>query len=497
VNSYRQPNSDRPANRPDTIHSFRAQPPELLIFGGGSGGAGIARDASMRGLKAALVEQFDFAFGTSSRSSRLLHGGLRYLAQGRVGLVREASLEKRVLHRIAPNLSEPLPFVFPTYQCPPWGQWALWKLKIGVKLYDLLCSGKNLGRSGSLNARRLQEHMPGIRSEKSTGAVRYFDGLTNDSRLVLDTLRSAAKAGGRVLNYCRFESATKEGSSWRCVLEDRLTGRRFEAVSRCVVNAAGPWADRFPQSSVQLRPTKGVHLVIDRKRLPVPEAVVIAEGTRILFVIPWGERVILGTTDTDYQGEPDAVRTDAGDIAYILDNVNQTFPQAKLTGEDVISVWAGLRPLIADSRGKPSDISRSHEIRSSQPGWWDVAGGKLTTYRLMGEQTVDKIEKYLGRGRTPCKTALVPILEPADGLDYSRITPPEISREAVVHYCKKEWAIHLDDVMLRRAGWHYYHRNSEAIALQVVQWMSEELGWDENRKNEEIDRYRKAVSLQE
>jgi glycerol-3-phosphate dehydrogenase len=126
-----------------------------------------------------------------------------------------------------------------------------------------------------------------------------------------------------------------------------------------------------------------------------------------------------------------------------------------------------------------------------------LAGGKLTTYRLMGEQTVNKVEKYLSRGRTPCKTAHEPILEPGDGLDYSRITPPEIAREAVVHYCKKEWAIHLDDVMLRRAGWHYYHRNSEAIALQVVQWMSEELGWDENRKNEEMDRYRKAVSLQE
>jgi glycerol-3-phosphate dehydrogenase len=384
VNSYPQPNSDRPANRPDTLQSFSAQPLDLLIIGGGIVGAGIARDASMRGLKTALVEQFDFAFGTRSRSSRLLHGGLRYLAQGRVGLVREASLEKRVLHRIAPNLSEPLPFVFPTYRCAPWGQWALWKLQIGVKIYDLLCSGKNLGRSGSLNARKLQKHIPGIRSEKSTGAVRYFDGLTNDSRLVLDTIRSAAKAGGRVLNYCRFESATKEGSSWRCVLEDCLTGRRFEAVSRCVVNAAGPWADRFPQSSVQLRPTKGVHLVIDRKRLPVPEAVVIVEGNAHSLRHPWGERVILGTTDTDYRGEPEAVRTDAGDVAYILNNVNQTFPEAKLTEADVISVWAGLRPLIADSKGRPSDISRSHEIRSSQPGWWDVGRGKTDHLSLDG-----------------------------------------------------------------------------------------------------------------
>ncbi len=475
--------------REEGIRTLQGGSLDLLVVGGGIVGAGIARDAAMRGLRVGLVEQYDFAFGTSSRSSRLLHGGLRYLAQGRIGLVREASVEKKVIHGIAPQLAAPLAFVFPTYRGAPWAPWALWKLRIGVKLYDLLCGGRNLGRSTSMNAAEVAAHLPGIQTSRLTGAVRYFDGLTNDTRLVIDTLRSASRAGATVVNYCRFEVANRHADGWQCALLDRTTGERLSVAPRCIVNATGPWAELLDQSSVRLRLTKGVHLVIDRARLPVPDAVVMTEGTRILFAIPWGERVILGTTDTDYQGAIESVQTEPEDVRYILGVVNQAFPSAALTERDVISSWAGLRPLIADPSGKPSDISRSHEIRSPEPGWWDVAGGKLTTYRLMAEQTVDQIEKHLGRTLTECRTALEPLLPEEQVSAVSGLTPPEVARSVVEHYCRREWALHLEDVMVRRAGWHYYHRDAADIADRVAGWMSDVLGWDAQQREDEMNRY--------
>jgi glycerol-3-phosphate dehydrogenase len=476
-------------SRAETLKKLVGAPLDVLVVGGGIVGSGIARDAAMRGLRVGLVEQYDFAFGTSSRSSRLLHGGLRYLAQGRLGLVHEASVEKRIIHGIAPHLSDPLAFLFPTYRCPPWATWALWKLRIGVKIYDLLCGGRNLGKSSSFNAAGLSQYLPGIAPRNLTGAVRYYDGLTNDARLVIDTLRSAANAGAMTLNYCRLDKSVRESGQWRCTLADQLDGTKHTVATRAVVNATGSWAHMIDHSSIKLRPTKGVHLVVDRERLPVPDAVVMTEGSRILFAIPWGERVILGTTDTDYEGKIEDVRTEREDVDYILGIVNQAFPKASLTPADVISCWAGLRPLIADPNGKPSDISRAHEIRSPEPGWWDVAGGKLTTYRLMGEQTVDKIEKYLGRQVTPCRTATTPLLDPSAVAGISGITPVEVTRRAVEHYCKQEWAMHLDDVMLRRGGWHYYNHGSDQIAEQVAGWMAEILGWSPATKQEELERY--------
>lgn len=470
--------------------NLAAKPLDVLIVGGGIVGAGVARDAALRGLRVGLVEQHDLAFGTSSRSSRLLHGGLRYLAQGRIGLVYEASNEKRVLHRIARHLAEPLAFVFPTYRgtC-----WPLWQLRIGVKLYDLLCGGRNLGPSRSLTAVEVQRLLPGISSKSLTGAVRYYDGLTNDTRLVLDTLRSAAAAGAMVCNYVRLEDAECGRKGWECQLHDTLADRRFQVTAQTLVNATGPWSPTLRHSSVRLRLTKGVHLVIDRSRLPVPDAVVMAEGRRILFAIPWGERVILGTTDTDYEGPPEAVATDAADVDYVLGVVNAAFPAAGLDRSIVLSTWAGLRPLIADRRGRPSDISRAHQIRSPQPGWIDVAGGKLTTYRRIAQQVVDRLMRYLGRSGPPCRTAEEPLL-PAEAVeDASGILPPAVSQPLVAEYCARQWAVHLDDVMLRRSGWHYYHENASEIAEQVVCWMAGLLGWDRAVRDAEMERYRAAT----
>jgi glycerol-3-phosphate dehydrogenase len=459
---------------------------DVLVVGGGIVGAGIARDAAMRGLRTALVEQYDLASGTSGRSSRLLHGGLRYLAQGRLGLVYEASREKVVLHRIASHLAEPLPFLFPTYRGTPW---PLWQLRIGVNIYDLLC-GRNFGRSASMRPAAVIEQLPGLCRNGLTGAVRYFDGLTNDARLVIDTLRSAARHGAIVLNYVRLEDASHGREGWRCRLDDAVAGQQREIVARCVVNAAGPWAATLPHSHVQLRLTKGVHLVIDRQRLPVPSAVVMTQQRRILFAIPWGERVILGTTDTDYAGPPEAVDAESDDVNYILTVVNDAFPSAGLEPKDVISHWAGLRPLIASRRGGPSDISRAHQIQMSEPGWLDIAGGKLTTYRLIAQQAVDRLLPYLKRPAAPCRTAEEPLLMPSEAATGSDILPPPLAAEVVQHFCRHEWAIHLDDVMARRSGWHYYHPHAAELAEQTAGWMAAALGWDHSRQQAELGQYR-------
>ena len=479
--------STNPAEqRRAALRCIKDGPLDVLVIGGGIVGAGIARDAAMRGLRVGLVEQHDVAFGTSSRSSRLLHGGLRYLAQGHIGLVREASIEKKVIHHIAPHLADPLPFIFPTYRGNR--NWVLWQLKIGVKIYDLLCSGRNLGKSTWLSQTQVLQRVPDLAARGLKGAVRYYDGFTNDARLTIDTLRSAAKSGASVLNYCRFKGASRSGV-WECDLEDRLTQSSFQARARAVVNATGPWADGLPHSRVKLRVTKGIHLVVERVRVPVPETVVMTEGKRILFAIPWGERTILGTTDTDYDGPLDDVRADATDIGYVLRITNQFFPAAKLVAEDVISTWAGLRPLVADPSGKPSDISRAHDIHSPEPGWWDVAGGKLTTYRLMGEQTVDQIVKKLNGAVQRCRTAQEPLLATAETDGVSGILPPELSGRTVEHYVGREWAVHLDDVMVRRTSWHYYFRDAAAKAQQVAGWMAELLDWTEVQRAAEIARY--------
>jgi glycerol-3-phosphate dehydrogenase len=476
------------------VHSFEQLDErawDVLVIGGGIVGAGVARDAAQRGLQTLLVEQADFASGTSSRSSRLLHGGMRYLAQGRIGLVHEASREKRVLGRIAPHLAQPLAFIFPGRKATVWPRW---KLAMGAKLYDVLCGMRNFGRSHILGRGQILSLLPGLSESNLTGGVRYFDALTNDARLVIDTLRSAAGHGTAVFNYVRLVDATPSGDMWSCELLDAPNKRTRTVGAQTVINATGPWSDRLPHSKTSLRLTKGVHLVISRERLPVPDAVVMAEGARILFAIPWGERIILGTTDTDYNGPLENPACDAADAQYVLDVVNDSFPQARLTTGDIISAWAGLRPLVADPHGKPSDISRRHEVTMNEPGWWDVTGGKLTTYRLMAEEAVNAIAKYLGGTIAKCRTAELPLLDP-EALHGSGILPPPVSAKLVEYYCQQEWARHLEDVMIRRTSWRYYHRDHLEIAALVAAWMAGALQWDDQRTQAELAQYRRRVGL--
>lgn len=470
------PGADLP--RRQSLDQLASEQLDVLVVGGGIVGSGVARDAAMRGLRTALIEQHDLASGTSSRSTRLLHGGLRYLEQGRVGLVHEASVEKKIIHRIAPHLAEPLGFIFPTYRD---GGRPLWQLRLGVKLYDLLCGGRNFQPSRGFDRGETMALLPGLKAEGLAGSVRYFDALTNDSRLVIDTLRSAARHGGTVLNYVRLLSARRDAAGWNCEVHDAEQDRRLTVRARAVVNATGPWAGQIAPSTVRLRLSKGIHLVVRRERLPVPSAVVITEGRRLLFVIPWGERVIIGTTDTDYRGAPEDVAIGAEDVAYVLGIVHEFFPQAGLTESDLVGGWAGLRPLIANPDGSPSDISRAHQITMPEQGWWDIAGGKLTTYRLMAEQAVDQIARHLG-GRIPASsTAQETILLPEEMTPYSGINPAPFTRAAVAHYVRHEWARHLEDVLHRRSGWHFHDRLSPAAVAQVAGWMAAELQWSPER----------------
>jgi len=483
---------------------------DLLVIGGGIVGAGVARDAALRGLRVALCEQHDFAFGTSSRTSRLLHGGLRYLAQGRLGLVYEASREKCTLHRIAPHLAQPLEFVFPTYRRSGWPRW---QLAIGVKLYDLLCGGRNLGPSRWLSPDGVRRILPGLRPEGLTGGVAYYDALTQDARLVLDTLRSAHRAGAVLANYMKVLQAHRTDTGWQVQVEDQLTGQALEVSARAIVHAAGPWAEQLPQSSLRLRRTKGVHLVLDLHRLDIrPEgtgptppaddspscafpAIVLAERSLIVFLIPWCNRHILGTTDTDYTGPNEAVRTEPEDVQYLLAVANQYFPDAKLTESDILANWAGIRPLIYTGRGGPSDISRAHLIRSPQPGWIDVAGGKLTTYRHIAEEVVDALGRQWGQRLPPCRTAELPLLESAGDARWSGILPPPVSAEAVQYFCRHEWTYHLDDLMLRRTSWHYYLPDPARTAHEAAGWMAQQLGWTAQQQEVEYNRYLEAAGV--
>ncbi|HXA52753.1 MAG TPA: FAD-dependent oxidoreductase, partial [Candidatus Acidoferrum sp.] len=280
--------------------------------------------------------------------------------------------------------------------------------------------------------------------------------------------------------------------AWDCTLRDH-SGAPHTLRARAIANATGAWAQTFPQSSVRLRLTKGVHLVIDRARLPVETAVVLTQGDRILFVIPWGDRVILGTTDTDYAGDPAEVRTEDRDARYILDVVNHGFPPARIAPADVIATWAGIRPLIAPAKGRagaPSETSRRHEIRMPKPGWFDIAGGKLTTARFMAEEAVDRIGAHLG-GKLPASvTASTPLLSEADAR-YSGVLPPPLQPDVVRHACETNWARRLDDVLLRRTSWHYYH--GAAIAEEASYWMAQARGWTDAERVAELERFRSLI----
>jgi len=534
--------------RAAALASMAETPVDVLVIGGGITGAGIARDAALRGFRTALVDKSDFGAGTSSHSSRLIHGGIRYLEHGAFRLVFEASHERRVLLRIAPHLVRPLAFLFPVYRG---GRLPAWKLRAGMWLYDLLSSFRNVHWHRWLSAKKVRRVEPGLRDRGLVGAALYYDAQTDDARLVIATLRSAMRAGAIAANYVETTALLKpDGRVRGAVVRDVLTGETATIRANVVVNATGPWSDTMrrlddPQAAPNLRPTKGAHVTVPRRRVGNEHAVTLVSQLdgRVMFVLPWGDLAYIGTTDTDADSSPDALRITAADVTYLLRSANAAFPDAHLTSRDVVSAWVGLRPLLRADHASPSQVSREHQVFESSHGLISIAGGKLTTYRVMARDVVDRVAKRLheldGRavpGRPPTDRLPLPggeaaelevLVEGARARGASEATArhlvanygseaaavlnlvdrdrrlgepllpgggrPEIWAE-VTYAVEREMAVRVQDVLIRRL--HLFYEvvdHGQSVVPKVTAQMKQLLGWDDAREAEELRDYFQMV----
>lgn len=526
-----------------SVDRLTAKPYDVLVIGGGITGAGIARDAAMRGFRTALIEAKDLGAGTSSHSSRLIHGGLRYLEQGQFRLVHEATRERRTLLRIAPHLVRPLAFIFPVHQGD---RVPLWKLAAGMLLYDLLAPLRNVRRHRILGKRRLLAEEPMLRERGLVGGAKYYDAQCDDARLVIATARSAMLHGADVATYTRVIGLERSGGQVRgAIVEDALM-QHGQVRASVVVNATGPWTDQLrrledPAATPLLRPTRGVHVMVRRERLGHTAAITLTSPIdgRVMFVLPWGEFSYIGTTDTDETGPPEQAAPSEADRHYLLRSANACFPHAHLTEADIVSSWAGVRALLdSGDHGTASSVSREHLIRRGPAGMLTIAGGKLTTYRSMAAELVDEVAGELNRRegrprpeRAATDTEALPGGEAADlgpmrqtildlgvgeetaehllrhygteaaavcnlgRLDrelLARLHPEHPAIEAeVLHHARRELATRIDDVLVRRIHLHYETSDHGALAApRVAALLGAELEWDEARLARELAAWR-------
>ena len=362
---------------------------DLVIVGGGITGAGIARDAALRGLKVALLEKDDFASGTSSKSSKLIHGGLRYLQHFELGLVFESVNERKRLMSLARHLVRPQAFLVTSFKGDPL---SVFTLDLALWVYEALCFFRAYKNHRTYGAEKTSAIEPGLKTDRLRGGVLYYDCLTDDARLTLENAIDARALGAVVLNHVKADALVKDATERVTGVHaiDTETGRSIAVTCKVVINASGPWSDEVRAMLSEppiLKPTKGVHMVVDAKRLWVNHALMLTSPVdrRAVFCIPWGlGRTVVGTTDTYFDGSPDKVEPTRDDIAYLLATANHYFLESKLVPGDVLATWSGLRPLLkpADASAGASDVSREHML-SERPGFLTIAGGKLTTYRSM------------------------------------------------------------------------------------------------------------------
>jgi len=519
---------------------------DVLVIGGGISGVAVARDAARRGLRTGLIEADDLARGTSSRSSRLVHGGLRYLEHFELDLVFEASQERRTLLRIAPHLVRPLEFLFPIFDT---GRVGRRKLDAGLWLYDALALFRNIERHQMLDVDELLVREPGLRGEGLLGGARYYDAQVDDARLVVTTAIAAAEAGAAVAT--RVEAVEIDASDWpglRVVARDVEGDADLEIDALAVVNATGPWTERTlgragVRGGTRLAPSRGTHIHVPRARVGHRGAFIFEAPSdqRIMFVLPWRDDLtLIGTTDAFDDRPPESVTATAGDVAYLLDATNHLFPGAKLVPGDVLSAWAGLRPLVAPPEDEDAgSVSREFEVNEQPTGVFSLAGGKLTSHRHMAEATVDRVVEFLAEARVrperSCDTDRVPlpggsfedldrlreevgerasrvgvapagaarltraygrramrVLEPVEGRP-ELAEPilegrPHILAEAV-YAVREEYALHLEDILYRRTRVGLETRDgADEAARRAASVVAEELGWGTAEVAREIAR---------
>jgi glycerol-3-phosphate dehydrogenase len=513
---------------------------DVLVVGGGVVGSGAALDAVTRGMSTGLIEQRDFASGTSSRSSKLIHGGLRYLEMLDFGLVREALHERGLLlTRLAPHLVRPVSFLYPLSH-PGWERLYVGS---GIALYDAMAiglgNGAGLPRHRHLTRRQAHRLMPSLRKGALTGAIQYYDAQVDDARHTMELARTAGHYGAHVANRVAAIGFLRQGERVTGVrAKDKISGREFEINARQIVNATGVWTDDTQamvgeRGQFHVRASKGIHLVVPRDRIHSGTGLILRTATSVLFVIPWGRHWIIGTTDTDWaldKAHPAATRAD---IDYLLDHVNRVLA-TPLTHADVEGVYAGLRPLLAGESEVTSRLSREHVVTHSAPGLVVVAGGKYTTYRVMAKDAVDEAAQALPGSIAQSTTDTIPLLgavgftaawnqrhtlASSAGLHVARVEHllhrygsltqeildlvrelPDLGeplegaddylRAEIVYSTSHEGAQHLDDVLARRTriSIEVWDRGVSA-ARPAAQLMADVLGWDAAQVDREVDAY--------
>lgn len=494
--------SVNPCGRDALLARLAATPTwDLIIIGGGATGLGCAVDAAARGYAVLLVEARDFAAGTSSRSTKLIHGGVRYLAQGRFGLVREALRERgRLLHN-APGLVRPLRFVVPARS-----RLERLKLGLGLGLYDLLAGDRGIDRCVALDPTGLHSALPGLRDDGFVGGVAYWDAQFDDAGLALALARTASALGALVLNHCAASALVVEVGRVRGVrVRDALSGREWTVAARSVVNAAGVWGDAVrrlvaPEAPPCLRPSQGVHLVVDGDFLPGAHALMVpstADG-RVLFMIPWLGKVLIGTTDTprsDLPAEPEPL---AGEIDELLTAAARYLRRPPVLA-DVRSVFAGLRPLLGgDGAGATGQLARAHRVEVSARGLVSVLGGKWTTYRSMAEEGIDAAESVAGFARRSSPTAILALdlaaVLPTGAQDDGEMLLPERpddgllpTANGVLRAVRDGFALSVEDVLARRSRALFLDAaRAAAAAPAVARILARELAWSPAREAAEI-----------
>ncbi len=495
----------------DWVAAALAPPLDLLVIGGGATGLGVAVQAALEGHRVALVEARDFASGTSSRSTKLVHGGVRYLAQGRVRMVREALRERAHVLALAPHLAQPLPFVVAARH--RWDQGMTW---LGLRLYEALAGQRSLGRTATLGAAQLQRLLPGLR--QACAGVRYWDGQFEDARLALALARTAEHAGALLRNHTEVVGLQPEQGGWRVQLRDRLLGHTHSVWARSVVNATGVWVDALRRLALPpdkastlaplVRPSQGVHLVVARETLPLTEAVLVPRTSdgRVLFAVPWLGATVIGTTDTPREDAPLEPRPLPEELAFLLGETERALG-VRLPPEAVRSVWVGLRPLVGGAGAHTRELSREHLIRREAPGLLTVTGGKWTTYRAMAEQVLQALRAQADLPPAPraVDTAQTPLWGTPDARlpRVSLQAPPGPHllgtaadaladlpghavalglglTEAIVRYsARHEWAVTVEDMLARR--WRVLFldaRLAEQLAPRVAALLQQETGLD-------------------